>query len=109
MESFSKYYTYVLVRKDIKPEHQIVQACHAALHAGFSFKDPGIVPHLIVCEVADMQGLLEAKIALEQKGINTYLFHEPDWDMGYSALASEPIGCPKTRKSFSKYPLLKLT
>lgn len=35
-----KYYVYVLVRTDIPLHAQAVQACHAALEAGFAFSAP---------------------------------------------------------------------
>lgn len=108
MNHLTEYYTYVLVRQDIKPEHQIVQACHAALHAGFEFENPGSVPSLIVCSVPNQDKLLEAKMHLEDKGIESYVFHEPCWEMGYSALATMPINSPQVRKALAKYPLLKL-
>lgn len=53
-------YTYVIIRKDISPEQQIVQACHAALEAGFRFKKPDETSFLIVLEVPDQKALLDA-------------------------------------------------
>jgi hypothetical protein len=53
-------YTYVLLRKDISPEQQIVQAAHATLEAGFIYKKPDQTSYLIVCEVENEQELLEA-------------------------------------------------
>jgi len=53
-------YTYVIVRKDITPEQQLVQACHAALEAGFRFPKPDQTSFLIALEVADEKALLDA-------------------------------------------------
>jgi hypothetical protein len=53
-------YTYVIIRKDISPEQQIVQACHAALEAGLRFKQPEQTSLLIVLEVPNQQALLDA-------------------------------------------------
>ena len=54
-------YTYIILRKDISKEQQIVQAAHAALEAGFRFKKPdGDVSSLIVLEVENEQELKEA-------------------------------------------------
>ena len=53
-------YTYILVRKDISPEQQIVQAAHAALEAGFRFKQPETTSYLIVLEVANEKELEDA-------------------------------------------------
>jgi hypothetical protein len=40
--------------------------------------------------VADEQALITARARIEGKGIETYLFHEPDVD-GYTAFPSQPI------------------
>lgn len=53
-------YTYILIRKDISAEQQIVQAAHAALEAGFRFSQPSEVSNLIVLEVANQEELLDA-------------------------------------------------
>lgn len=53
-------YTYILVRKDISPEQQIVQAGHAALEAGFRFQKPDETSFLVVLQVPDQKALLDA-------------------------------------------------
>jgi len=53
-------YTYILLRKDISPAQQIVQAAHAALEAGFIYDKPDETSYLIVLEVADEKELLAA-------------------------------------------------
>jgi hypothetical protein len=53
-------YTYILIRKDISPEQQLVQAAHAALEAGFRFKQPEKTSFLIALEIENEQELLEA-------------------------------------------------
>jgi hypothetical protein len=53
-------YTYIIVRKDISHEQQAVQACHAALEAGFKFKKPDTTSYLILLETPDLSGLMEA-------------------------------------------------
>ena len=98
-------YTYVLVRRDIPLEQQMVQACHAALEAGFEFESPAITSSLIVCTVPDRFALLEAEERLARYSIRTKLFFEPDWGMGHSALASEPLFAKKQRYILAKYPL----
>ena len=53
-------YTYVIIRKDLSPEQQIVQACHASLEAGFRFPLPEETSYLIVLEVPNEKALLDA-------------------------------------------------
>lgn len=98
-------YTYVIVRTDLSPAEQIVQACHAALEAGFAFTAPAETSSLIVLAVAGKAELLEAAERLELNGIETQLFFEPDFDMGYSALATRTVTTKKERSVLAKYPL----
>lgn len=107
MSADIKPYTYVLVREDISPEQQMVQACHAALEAGFAFTAPAVTSSLIVLTVPNREALLEARDRLFRYGIATEMFFEPDWEMGYSALATEPIFEKKKRFALKKYPLFK--
>ena len=53
-------YTYVFIRKDLSPEQQIVQACHASLEAGFRFRQPETTSYLIVLGVDNFEELEEA-------------------------------------------------
>lgn len=100
-----KPYTYVLVREDIALAQQMVQACHAAHHAGFSLGGPVDEASLIVCTVPDRAALVAAQARLARYGIRSNLFFEPSWEMGFSALGTEPITLRKQRFAMSKYPL----
>lgn len=102
-----KPYTYVLVREDIPLAQQFVQGCHAALHAGFAFEAPVDISSLIVCTVPDRAALVAAQERMARYGIRSEMFFEPSWDMGHSALCSEPITSRKQRFAMSKYPLFK--
>lgn len=108
MNQALKPYTYVLIRLDIPLEQQMVQSCHAALEAGFAFEAPAVTSSLIVCTVPDQAALLEARERLARYGIRSQVFFEPSWEMGHSALASEPIFERKKRFAMNKYPLFKL-
>jgi len=94
----------VLVRKDIAPAQQLVQAVHAAHEAGIRFGDPSLISSVVVCSVPDEQSLLRSKEALSSTGIQSYIFHEDDFGNQATALASEPLWGPR-RKAFSRYPL----
>lgn len=101
----SKPYTYVLVREDIPLAQQLVQACHAAQHAGHALGGQVEESSLIVCTVPDRAALVAAQARLERYGIRSKMFFEPSWEMGYSALCSEPITNRKQRFAMNKYPL----
>lgn len=102
-----KPYIYVLVRSDIPQEQQMVQACHAAAEAGFAFDAPAVTASLIVVTVPSREALLEAQERLVRYGIRSEMFFEPSWEMGYSALATEPILERKKRFALSTYPLYR--
>ena len=100
-------YTYILLRKDISPEQQIVQAAHAALEAGFIYKKPDNTSYLIVLEVADEKELLAASQMLEQRGIEHTKFFEPDNGIGYSALCTRPLFEKGEQNFFKRWKLYK--
>lgn len=102
------HYVYVLVRSDIEPEQQLVQAAHAALEAGFRFRAPHQTAHLVALSVASEAELLQAAARLEHEGVEHHVFFEPDNAMGHSALATEPLQAARQRRRLHGYPLLRL-
>jgi predicted transcriptional regulator YdeE len=80
----------VIVRKDIPVADQIVQVGHAAQSAAreFEYQDN---THMVVLQVPDGQALTEAMVHIERHEIKYAKFHEPDEDMGYTALCTEAI------------------
>lgn len=104
-----KPYVYVLVREDISLEQKLVQVGHAVLEAGFRFQQPAQTASLIVLSVPDRGALDAAAVRLNAKGIDHYLFHEPDFGMGHSALATRPLSEKAERHLMRKYPLFRAT
>ena len=102
-----KPYIYVLVRKDISIEQQLVQVGHAAREAALAFpaqpNDP--IASVIVCEVPNREALLDASRRLTGYGVEHHVFFEPDFGMGESALATRAVELKKERYLFRKYPL----
>lgn len=103
------HYVYVLVRSDIEPEQQLVQAAHATLEAGFRFRAPDQTAHLVALSVASEAELLQAAARLEHEGVEHHVFFEPDNAMGHSALATEPLQASRLRRQLKRYPLLRLS
>jgi hypothetical protein len=104
-DPFGPPYVYVLIRTDIPLAQQLVQSNHAALQAGFDFKKPEAISRLIVLSVPSKTALLAAATQLEMCGIGHHLFFEPDFEIGYSALATQPLYHRKDRDCLKKYPL----
>ena len=87
-------YVYVVVRVDIPIQHQMAQACHAALEAGKEFPDIIDEPDsLIVLQVENQEALNRAADLLYENGIALVKFWEPElrWNYGYTAFATEPM------------------
>lgn len=98
-------YVYALVRADLSIEQIAVQACHAVYEAGIHLPPGTDATRMIVCTVPDQAALLAAAVRLERNGVAHRLFFEPDNEVGYSALATEPLFAP-ARRLLAKYPLL---
>ncbi|MBC8740394.1 hypothetical protein F6X40_27435 [Paraburkholderia sp. UCT31] len=101
----NKPYVYVLVRKDIPLQQQLVQSNHAAWEAGLVFPSPETTASLIVLEVPNRNELEAAAARLSRYGIDHVMFNEPDWEMGHSAIATCPLASKKERHLMRKYPL----
>lgn len=104
-EAPAKRTFYVLVRTDISLAQQLVQVAHAAAEAGRAFYRPehGIAS-AIVLAVPGKAALLAAQAKLVARGVATELFHEPDFGIGDSALATEPLS-DEQRKLLRSWPL----
>lgn len=100
-------YVYVFVRQDIPLAQQLVQAGHAAFEAGLRFHSPDLpISSLIALSAPDRKALLRAAHKLRHLGIAHHIFFEPDFEMGESALATEPL-FGKARDPLRGYPLWK--
>jgi hypothetical protein len=85
-------YVYIVVRNDIKKEHQLVQACHSALESGLEFEKPekGVI-HLVVLEVSNEAELKLLASSLKAQDIDFVMFEESWGGMGFTSLATRPI------------------
>lgn len=102
-------YTYLFVRKDLTIEAQLVQSSHAALEMGLQLlleKKPIKTSFLILLAVKDQDELLAIKEKLEFKDIEHHMFYEPDYNLGYTAICTEPV-YNKQRNFFKKFDLWK--
>lgn len=109
MEPKETRYIYVLVRKDLSPSQQAVQACHVAIEASRTFLDPEeIHPHLVLLEISDKMTLSKVAIKLYLTTNIAYrVFLEEDIGNEPTALATEPI-YGEDRTIFKDFKLLDL-
>lgn len=96
-------YTYLFIRKDLTASQRIVQAAHAAHNAGERFGDHS---HLICFGINNEAELQKAAIFLESKGIKFEMFHEPDFNTGFTSICSEPLR-GEQRKIMRRFTLLQ--
>jgi len=91
-------YAYTFIRRDIPIQHQLVQACHSALEAGSEFKQAGEIPHLVLLDANNEEHLEDIADFLKQHEIRFHKFYEPDNDMGYSSITTEPLTAERKKK-----------
>lgn len=92
-------YTYVFVRTDLPVAQQIVQSAHACHEAGNKF---GEHSHVVLFECPSEHKLVQISATLTDQQIPHTLFHEPDDDVGYTAICTTPL-VGEQRKVMRKY------
>ena len=105
---FERNYVYTYIRIDLPIEQQIVQAAHSALEAGRDLGKPLGHSHLILLEAKNEAAILKIAAELKAKGIKNSLFHEPDYNRGYTSLTTEPLEPDDERRAyFRKHSMYK--
>lgn len=98
-------YVYILLRKDLSPSMQIIQASHACLEAAWKWKRGSSDPiNICLLALPSENALLKAEERLQQRGISTYAFYEPDDNLHWTCLCTEVIE-EGQRQAFKKYQL----
>ena len=102
-------YIYTFIREDISPAQKIVQLGHACHEAGklLNHSEHKHVSSLILLSAKDEDDLLDIAERIDRAGIEFYMFHEPDNDMGYSAICTRPVISQRERTFFQKWDLYK--
>ncbi len=104
---------YILLRADLPPVQQIIQAAHATMEMAWLFPRPEGLVHICLLEVRDADALQAARMRLHNAGIGVYAFTEPDMGDGdgdgdgngdYTAVATEPLSDDR-RQPLKKYKL----
>lgn len=103
----NKNYAYTILRSDLPIETQIVQAAHSAMESGRDFRNPTTHTHLVLLEAKSEAALMKAGDYLIANGIKFSMFHEPDYETGFTSLTTEPIFFEEQRAIFRKFSLYK--
>lgn len=82
---------------------QMVQVGHVCYEAGLKFQAQNNT-YMVLCQVDSQEDLLEIEMRLNDSGVETHKFYEPDDNLGYTALCSCSVS-GKERKIFRKYKL----
>ena len=91
---------YTFIRQDMDIQHQLVQAAHSSLEAGYEFKDTDTIPFLICLGMKSGKELAKAERYLDSIGIKYHKFFEPDNNLGYTSITTEPLS--KSQKALFK-------
>jgi hypothetical protein len=104
-----KNYSYCFIRSDLAIETQIVQAAHSAQESGRDFKNrnPTTNTFLVLLEAKNEAALMKAGDHLINNGIKFHMFHEPDYETGFTSLTTEPIYYEEQKEIFKKFSLYK--
>ncbi len=84
---------YLFIRTDLSPVVQTIQCAHVTFELGLdlqrsSYPDP---VNFVLFGVNSERDLIKLKRELEQDGIRCHTFFESDYNIGYTALATEPL------------------
>ena len=102
-------YIYTFIREDISSAQKIVQLGHACHEAGklLNHSEHKHVSSLILLSAKDEDDLLEIAERINRAGITFHMFHEPDNNMGYSAICTRPVISARERAFFQKWDLYR--
>lgn len=90
-------YVFIFVRQDISIPQQLVQSNHATISMT-SLQPVEGTPNLVLIGVPDVHALELVSGELSFHDIDHYCWHEPDWDMGFTAICTQPM--TKEQKEF---------
>ncbi len=97
-----------MVRSDLSPSQQAVQACHACLESGKQHPWRGEHPHLVLLSVPHEDSLNAWLAHVQRKGLTAVPFREPDLGNSLTAFAVPGVHAPEDRQLFAGVPVLKL-
>jgi hypothetical protein len=97
---------YLIVRTDLSPEQQAIQAGHAAVEWARRYGHLYEHPTFVLLEAKNKAHLKWLMVQMALTGWPYTAFHEPNRNEGLTALAVHYHGS-KEKKLFYKLPLLK--
>jgi hypothetical protein len=95
---------YSFIRQDMDLHHQIVQASHSAYEAGSRYKEFEESTYLICLGMKNIDKLETAEQILIDNDIKYHKFYEPDNNLGYTSITTEPLSL-EYKNIFKKYRL----
>jgi hypothetical protein len=98
-------YIYTFIRCDLSHEQKIVQLGHATWEAAHIFEQPETIASLILLPAENERDLKSIARKLDGRGIGHYMFYEPDYDTGYTAICTRVVTDERERSFFRKWDL----
>lgn len=65
------------------------------------------IPNIVLIGMPNMRSLVRVERKLQESGISHFSWHEPDYDMGFTAIATVPLR-GEIRKVLANYRLYQL-
>lgn len=82
---------YIFIRQDLSHTYQIIQAAHATHQAGIRFGKTELPTHFALIGANDENDLQKIAMHLDYHQIEYEMFHEPDHNTGFTAIATRPL------------------
>jgi hypothetical protein len=96
----------VFVRQNLPTEHQQIQAGHAIYGLAFNYRPDVECPNHIHIGVPDVAALKRVLAKLEKNRVPHFAWHEPDFNLGFTAVATAPLH-GDARQTLANYRCLK--
>lgn len=94
----------MFIRQDLPLAQQLVQSNHATFKLASGLQPEGGIPNIVVIGVPDVRALSRVLAKLKQHQIVHAPFYEPDFDYGFTAIATAPLN-EVSRQVLSNYRL----
>lgn len=104
MGTENRRFVYVFIRKDLKPQDQLVQVSHATYESALLFKNHADRTSIIVLGVKDLSKLNDVATYLNNNKIDFCTYTEQGGGLGETAIATGAL-LQDQRSLFKKFKL----
>jgi hypothetical protein len=98
------HFIFVFIRQDLSLADQLVHSSHAVFHMGAEFGPVAGIPSLVMIGIPHKTAMNRVITKLKQQQLPHYLWSDPDFDLGVTAIATIPLS-PQMKESLRNYRL----